>query len=122
MRPMLQTLLPPVVDNSIRGSPIPAYVFALLSLVSFARACIHLFAPDGGAGSIAGMDLSVEGAKAIIFAFALWGSAQLVYAAVQIVVAVRYRSLVPAMYLLLVIEYLLRILLQFEKRFCATFE
>jgi hypothetical protein len=66
--------------------------------------------PDGGAGSIAGMDLSVPGAPGIVFAFGLWGSAQLVYALVQLAVAFRYRSLVPAMYLLLAVETLLRML------------
>ena len=38
------------------------------------RSSIRLLAPDGGAGLIAGMDLSVAGAPGIIFAFALWGS------------------------------------------------
>jgi len=36
-------------------------------------------APDGGAGSITGMDISVAGARGIIFAFALWESAQLIF-------------------------------------------
>jgi hypothetical protein len=53
------------------------------------------------------MDLSA-GAPGIIFAFALWGSAQLIYAVVQLVVAFRYRSLVPAMYVLSILETLLR--------------
>ncbi|MEA4906011.1 MAG: hypothetical protein GYA17_02850 [Chloroflexi bacterium] len=89
---------------------LPVYVFTLLALVSTVRSCIHLLAPDGGAGSIAGMDLTVEGAGGIVFAFALWGSAQLIYALIQLVVAFRYRSLVPFMYLLLILETLLRVL------------
>mgnify|MGYP000864713630 CR=1 FL=1 len=110
MARILTTLLPLPVDNTIRGRKLPAYVFALIALVSTVRSCIHLFAPDGGAGSIAGMDLAVAGAEGIIFAFALWGSAQLVYALIQLLVAFRYRSLVPLMYLLLAVETLLRML------------
>jgi len=73
------------------------------------RSCVHLLAPDGGAGSIAGMDLRA-GAQGIILAFALWGSAQLVYAVMQLVVVFRYRSLVPFMYVLLILETLLHML------------
>jgi len=89
---------------------LPVYVFTLIAILSTVRSCIHVFAPDGGAGSIAGMDLSVAGAPGIIFSFALWGSAQLIYAFIQLVVAFRYRSLVPFMYVLLFIETLLRML------------
>jgi hypothetical protein len=100
-------LLPVPADNSIRGMKLPVYVFTLIAIVSTIRSFIHVLAPDGGAGSIAGMDLSA-GAPGIIFAFGLWGSAQLIYAVIQLVVAFRYRSLVPFMYVLLMLETLLR--------------
>jgi hypothetical protein len=103
-------LLPAKADNTIRGLKLPVYVFALIAIISTIRSLIHIFAPDGGAGSIAGMDLSVTGASGIIFAFALWGSSQLVYALIQLTVVIRYRSLVPFMYLMLIIETFLRIL------------
>lgn len=61
----------------------------LIAILSTARSCIHLLAPDGGAGSIAGLYLSVDGAPGIIFSFALWGSAQLIYSFVQLAVAFR---------------------------------
>jgi hypothetical protein len=61
------------------------------------------------------MDLSVAGANAIVFAFALWGSSQLLLAGIQMLVAVRYRSLVPLMYLLLILESLLRALVGYLK-------
>jgi hypothetical protein len=67
----------------------------LSAILSTVRSCIHLLVPDGGAGSIAGLDLSVEGAPIIIFSFALWGSAQLIYSFIQLAVAFRYCSLVP---------------------------
>jgi hypothetical protein len=102
------TLLPAQADNTVRGMKGPGYLFTLIAVVSLVRSFIHVFAPDGGAGSIAGMDLSVTGAAEIIFAFALWGTAQLIYALIQLVVAFRYRSLIPFMYLLLILETLLR--------------
>ena len=95
-------------DNTIRGIKLPVFVFTVIAVVSTVRSLIHLFSADGGAGSIAGMDLSVQGAEGIVFAFALWGSAQLIYAIIQLLVVIRYRSLVPFMYLLLIIETMLR--------------
>jgi hypothetical protein len=69
---IFQTILPAHIDNTIRGVKLPLYVFALFAVVSTVRSVIHLLSPDGGAGSIAGMDLSVAGADGIIFAFGLW--------------------------------------------------
>lgn len=105
---IFEILLPVKIDNTIRGWKLPYYVFALYAIVSMVRSCIHLLAPDGGAGTIAGMDLSVAGAQGIIFAFALWGSSQLLFAIVQLLVVIRYRSLVPFMWLMLILEVLLR--------------
>jgi hypothetical protein len=110
VKDFFEFLLPPMVDNTVQGMRFPVYLFMLLAIVGTVRSCIHLLAPDGGAGSIAGMDLSVAGAPGIIFSFALWGSAQLIYAFIQLAVAFRYRSLVPAMYVLLFVETLLRML------------
>jgi len=109
-RTLLSVLLPARVDNTIRGTKLPAYVFTFIAIVSTVRSLIHVLAPDGGAGSIAGMDLNVAGANGIVLAFALWGSSQLIYALVQLAVAFRYRSLIPFMYVLLILEALLRML------------
>lgn len=110
MKNIITRILPHPVTNTFPGSKLPVYVFTLLAIISAARGLIHMLAPDGGAGSIAGMDLSVTGADGIIFAFGLWGSSQLLFALVQLVIAFRYRSLIPFMYLLLILEILLRML------------
>jgi hypothetical protein len=55
---ILAVLLPAKADNTIRAMKLPFYVFAAIAIVGTVRSCIHLLAPDGGAGSIAGMDLS----------------------------------------------------------------
>jgi hypothetical protein len=108
MKVALEVLFPLNADNTIRGTKIPFYIFTLYAIVSTVRSCIHLLSPDGGASSIAGMDLSVSGADGIIFAFALWGSSQLLFAIIQLLVVVRYRLLVPLMWLMLILEVLLR--------------
>jgi hypothetical protein len=108
MKTFFEILLPPKIDNTLRGWQLPFYLFAIYAFISTVRSCIHLLAPDGGAGSIAGMDLSVAGADGIIFAFALWGSSQLLFALIQLLVVIRYRSLVPFMWLMLALEVFLR--------------
>lgn len=108
MKSIFDILLPAQIDNTIRGTKIPFYIFTLYAIVSTVRSCIHLLSSDGGAGTIAGMDLSVAGADGIIFAFALWGSSQLLFALIQLLAVIRYRSLIPFMWLMLALEILLR--------------
>lgn len=112
---LFERILPKRVDNEYTGHKLAAYIFCFIAVVGTVRSSIHLFAPDGGAGSIAGMDLSVAGADGIVFAFGLWGSSQILYAVIQLVVFFRYRALVPFMYLILVAEAALRMLVGFMK-------
>lgn len=98
MKKSLEILFPAKADNTIRGSKIPYYVLLLTAIILTARSCIHIFSADGGAGSIAGMDLAVTGADEVIFAFALWGAEQLIFSLIQWIVLLRYRSLVPLMW------------------------
>jgi len=85
--------------------------FAVIVLVSMIRSLIHIFAPDGGAGSIAGIDLTVTGAQGIVFAFGLWGSSQFLMSLFKLLVIIRYRSLIPLMYLFVILEIILRIII-----------
>jgi hypothetical protein len=98
MKNILSILFPAQADNTIRGSKWPQYLFILVAAIGLVRSCIHIFSPDGGAGSIAGMNLAVTGANEVIFAFALWGAEQLLYDLLQWVVILRYRSLIPMMW------------------------
>jgi hypothetical protein len=115
MKIILDYFLPAKADNTIRGTKLPLYFFLLITMIGTVRSFIHIFSPDGGAGSIAGMDLSVAGADGIIFAFALWGSAQLIYAMIQWVVILRYRALIPFMWFIQLLETLLRMLVGWIK-------
>lgn len=108
MGKIISKLFPESADNNYKGSKIASIMLLIIALVGTVRSCIHLLAPDGGAGSIAGMDLSAAGAKGIIFAFSLWGSAQLLYAFIQLAVYFRYKTLIPLMYILIIVETLLR--------------
>jgi hypothetical protein len=72
---------------------VPRIVLAILMLTNFGRGCIHAFAPDGGAHSIAGLDLS-NARQTILSLFALMGFHQLVAGAFQLYVLALRRDLV----------------------------
>ena len=108
-RRILRILIPKQVDNSLPCGKWMWIAFGLITLVSLFRSLVHMFLPDGGAGSIAGIDMAVSGAEGIIFAFGLWGSSQLILGFIQLLVFFRYRSLVPLMTLLVIVEVILRI-------------
>ncbi len=109
MKSILTLLFPQPADKRVPGSKVPYYALLVLVIVGTVRSLIHLFSPDGGAGSIAGLDLSQGGAE-IAFSFALWGSSQLIYALLEWVALLRYRSLVPLLWLVQIVEILLRML------------
>ena len=111
MKKLFGILLPAKADNTLRGWKFPFYVFILITVIGTVRSFIHILSPDGGAGSIAGMNLAVTGANEVIFAFALWGAEQLIYALIQWVVILRYRSLVPLMWAVQLLETLGRMLI-----------
>ena len=111
---MLTRILPAVVDNRYQGNRLALYFFYLITLVTIVRSCIHIFAADGGAQSIATIPLdsyTLGGAEAVIFIFGQWGIAQLMVGLMYLLVAARYRTLVPLMYLFIFFEWSTRIML-----------
>jgi hypothetical protein len=107
---MISRIFPSSADNNYSGHIIAYLFFAFIAIISMGRSLIHVFLPDGGAGVIAGLDLSL-GSENIIFAFGLWGVSQVVYALIQLIVAFRYKSLIPMMYIILIIEILGRMMI-----------
>jgi hypothetical protein len=76
--------------------------------VMVVRSCIHLFAADGGAQSIAGIDTTVEGGDNIIAIFHQWGAIQLILAVLLLVLFFRYPGLTPLILLTLALDPVMR--------------
>ena len=72
---------------------VPLIVLGLLALLNLARGSIHAFAPDGGAHSIAGLDLS-QSRQTILSLFATLGFEQIVVGLFELFVVVLRRDLV----------------------------
>lgn len=115
---MLKNFLPPTINNNYKGNKIALWFFYLITAVTVVRSLIHIFKQDGGAQSIATIPLDTfteSGAAVVILIFAYWGLSQLMFGIVQVIVAIRYKSLIPLMYLMLVLEWGTRLLISLYK-------
>ena len=94
--------------TSFEGFRAIRIITAIYMLVMVARSCIHLFAADGGARSIAGIDTSIEGGNNIIAIFHQWGAIQLILAVLLLVLFFRYPGLTPLILLTLALDPVMR--------------
>jgi hypothetical protein len=67
----------------------------VLTTITTLRSLAHIFLPDGGANSIAGLDVSVEGGDNLVAMFAQWGYTQLLLSVMMWGVIVFARNLLP---------------------------
>lgn len=108
------TIFPKQACNDINFNPIIGYIFGALTLLTIVRSLIHIFAPDGGANSIATIMVfsGTPDPNAVIYhIFSLWGLSQLLMGVIYLVVLFKYRNLIPFMYVLMIIEYGMRIII-----------
>ena len=76
----------------------------IFMLVVVARSAIHLFSPDGGAETIAGIDTTVAGGNNIIALFHQWGAIQLILVALLLVLFFAYKGFTPLVILFLCLD------------------
>ena len=98
----------PINPTNFEGFRAIRIVTAIFLLVMVVRSCIHLFAADGGAQSIAGIDTSVEGGNNIIAIFHQWGAIQLILALLLLALFFRYPGLTPLILLTLALDPVMR--------------
>jgi len=106
----MRAILPPSTNNQYRGSRYAAWFLAAYGIGWIIPGMIHSFLPDGGAGVIAGLDLSHN--PTLIFGMFAWaGATQVAHGIVTLAVALRYRTLVP---LFLIVSFIERLLLSWS--------
>lgn len=97
------SLLPPSTNHQYAGALLSARFLTLAAVLNIIPGCIHTFLPDGGAGSIAGIDLGACG-PTIVALFAWAGPTQIALGIVMLAVSLRYRSLVPLLLAVALLE------------------
>lgn len=100
------SLLPASSNHAYRGSPASPWFLGVYGLAEILPGLIHFFFRDGGARSIAGLDLGTL-EHVIIGVFAWMGSLQIAYGLAILAVAIWYRPLVPLFLALALLERLL---------------
>ncbi|MEJ6657580.1 MAG: hypothetical protein QNL17_02070 [Synechococcus sp. ChSW.bin.154] len=104
-------LLPTTIDNGFSGKRISLWFFYLLTTITLWQSQHHVLAADGGAQSIATIPLdtySTEATAAVIGIFALWGLSQFIISLIYLAACLKYKALIPLLYLLGILEYGLR--------------
>jgi len=94
----------PEAQNDYKGYKAVVVVVVLLALISTIRSLIHIFFPDGGSNTIAGLVIPGDANSVVIFTFAWTGLYQLIFAIILWIVLIRYRNLIPLMILLMCFE------------------
>ena len=108
---MTRCLFPKQADNAYRGHKVALWLFGFIVFVKTAIGAGTIFNGRVAAVNADGIPLDTfgsAGAQAFISIFAAWGLSQLMLSAVAILVLVRYRSLVPFMFTVLLLEHVAR--------------
>jgi hypothetical protein len=96
-KPLPQTATPKD-DGSLE--PFMRIVLAMLGVLNLLYGCVQWVAPESGAGSIAGMDLSTSSAPNIVYLLAAAGISQVGWGVVYLYIALRERRLLYSIFLL----------------------
>jgi hypothetical protein len=106
---MLDQLLPRRLDNDYRGRRLAPWLFAAVIVMKAGIALATILNGRTAAQSEDGLPLAsfgAAGAEAVVTLFALWGVAQLVIIAIGVLALVRYRAMIPLMFVLLLLEWI----------------
>lgn len=113
---MFGQLLPERIDNGYRGHKLALWLFGLVVFVKTSIGLGTIFNGYNAAVSADGIPLDTftpAGARAFVSVFAAWGLAQAIIGLLCILVLVRYRTMVPCMFAVLLLEHLCRRLIFF---------
>lgn len=108
---MVSQLFPHRFDNTYRGHKVAVWLFAVAVFVKAVIGLNSIFNGYTVARSADGIPLETftpAGAQAVVYLLAILGLAHLMICLLCILVFVRYRSMIPLMLALLLIEYLSR--------------
>lgn len=108
---MLSRFLPAQADNAYRGLKIALWIFGLVVLWKAAIAFAVMFNGHEAAVHADGIALdsfSPAGAQAYLAMDAAWGLGSAMLCLMSAIVLIRYRTLVPLMFAVLLLEHVLR--------------
>jgi hypothetical protein len=111
MPTVLNRILPQRIDNTYRGHPLAVWFFVPVVVLKTGIALATIFNGREAAQSADGIpldSLGASGAQAVVALFAMWGLAQLVFSVLGVLALVRYRAMIPFLFVLFLLEHLAR--------------
>ena len=105
---MLNRVFPQRFDNHYRGHKLALWLFALLALMKLGMSLSAIFDGYNMARSADGIPINTftsGGAEAIVSITALLGLSHFLLASLGVLALIRYRAMIPLMYVLLLVEY-----------------
>jgi hypothetical protein len=115
---MVNRILPQQFDNNYRGHQLALWLFALLLLMKLGISLSSIFDTYNVVRSADGIPLDTftsGGAETVVSVTALLGLSQLLLASFGVLALIRYRAMIPFLYVLLLVEYLAKKWIQFVK-------
>ena len=100
---MLMRFLPPSTNSAYSGARVSAWFLTLAALLTLGPGLIHSFLADGGAATIAGLDLQ-DRREVVVGVFRWEGATQLAFGLGMLIVSIRYRTLTPLFLALMLLE------------------
>ncbi len=111
---MLTPLLPRQIDNDFRGHVVAIWLLVPVVLAKFLQGAnvAGLLGTEKSRQVLEGVDkvpvstFPAEAASQLVFSFSVWGLGIFVLGLLGVIVLLRYRAMIPLMYVLLLIEQL----------------
>jgi hypothetical protein len=120
---VLNRIFPPEFDNNFRGHKFALWLFGLLVLMKLGVSLSSIFDTYNVVRSADGIPLDTftpAGAEAMVSVTTLLGLSQLLLAVLGVLALIRYRAVIPLMYLLFLVEYLGKKWIQLVKPIVRT--
>ena len=106
---MLQRIFPERFDKHFRGHRFALWLLYPITFMNLGISLVAIFRRDGGAQSADGIPLDTfgsAGAEAVIHVVALLGLANLLLYLFFVLALIRYRAMIPLLYVLIVADYI----------------
>jgi hypothetical protein len=120
---MLKRIFPQQFDNNYRGHKVALWLFALLILLKLGISLSSIFDTYNVVRSADGIPLDTftsGGADTVVSITALLGLSHFLLAALGVLALIRYRAMIPFMYILFLVEYFAKKWIQLVKPIVRT--
>ena len=120
---MLDRILPRQFDNNYRGHKLALWLFILIVFLKIGISLSSIFDTYNVVRSADGIPIDTftsGGGEAVVSVTTLLGLSQFLLASLGVLALVRYRAMIPLMYVLLLVEYLAKKWILFVKPIVRT--